>query len=83
VSPGLEEISVIGQISTSLGRHSVITDDGDEYQLSAIAPWEAVAPDYDSQRFAQYVGKRVHVCGLTDGSTIWRASLDELGSSEI
>ena len=72
---GLREISVVGTVSRSLEEYTLVTDEGSTYRLSAIAPWEAVAPDYGSQAFAQHAGERMVAHGLTDGSTIWKASL--------
>jgi len=59
----------------------VTTDNGTEYELSAIMPYEAVSPDFDSGRFAEHLGRRVVVTGLSDGGTIWRASIVETISS--
>ncbi len=50
-------------------------DNGTEYKLSAIMPWEAVSPDFDSGKFAAVLGKRVTVSGVTDGTTIWGADV--------
>ena len=73
----MEEISVVGLISQILGKYVVTTDDGTQYELSAILPWEAVAPDYGTGEFAPSLGKRVEVTGLTDGGTIWGARINQ------
>jgi hypothetical protein len=69
----MEEVFVTGLLSKTRDKYVVTTDDGTEYELSAILPWEAVAADYGTERFAQVLGKRVEVSGMTDGSTIWGA----------
>lgn len=74
---GLNEITVVGLISKILDEFVVTTDDGTEYRLSAIMPYEAVAPESGSHVFANHLGMRMKVSGLTDGHTIWRAYLSE------
>ena len=71
----MDDIEVVGLISKVINRYVVITKDGTEYELSAIMPWEAVSPDFDSGRFAQNLGQKMAVSGSTDGSTIWGAQL--------
>ncbi len=66
---------MVGLISKILNRYVVTIDDGMEYELSAIQPWEAVSADYGSGEFAANLGKRMQVSGQTDGSTIWGATL--------
>jgi len=73
----LEEITVVGLISKIMDRYVVTTDDGTQYTLSAIMPYESVSPDYNSASFAEHLGLRAKVSGLCDGSTIWRAYLTE------
>jgi hypothetical protein len=75
VNDGLQDIEVTGLISRVLNRYVVITPDGTEYELSAIMPWEAVSPDFDSGQYAQELGHTMIVSGKTDGSTIWGAKL--------
>jgi hypothetical protein len=55
--------------------YMVTMDNGTEYKLSAIMPWAAVSPDFDSGKFAAVLGKRVTVSGVTDGTTIWGADV--------
>lgn len=74
----MDDIEVVGLISKVLNRYVVITKDGTEYELSAIRPWEAVSPDFDSGRFAQNLGQQMVVTGSTDGSTIWGAQLSPI-----
>ncbi|MHA2601261.1 MAG: hypothetical protein AM324_003915 [Candidatus Thorarchaeota archaeon SMTZ1-83] len=69
----MEEITVTGVISEDLNEYRLTTDDGTEYKLSAILPWEAVPADFGSSGFAARLGERVTISGITDGDTIWRA----------
>ena len=71
----MKEISVTGLVSNILDQYVITTDDGTEYKLSAILPWEAVAADFGSGDFALHLGKRMTAIGTTDGYTIWRATL--------
>ena len=73
----MKEISVTGIVSKILDQYVITTDDGTEYKLSAIMPWEAVPPDFGSGDFALHLGKRMTATGTTDGHTIWRAMLSE------
>ena len=73
----MEEITVVGLISKILDRYVVTTDDGTQFTLSAIMPYESVSPDNDSHTFAEHLGLRTKVSGLCDGNTIWRAYLTE------
>ena len=75
LSDSLKEITVTGLMSKILDYYMVTKDDGTEYKLSAIMPWEAVSPDFDSGKFAVVLGKRVSVSGMTDGNTIWGAEI--------
>ncbi|MHA2423241.1 MAG: hypothetical protein ACXAEF_00505 [Candidatus Thorarchaeota archaeon] len=75
VNDGLQDIEVTGLISKVLNRYVVITREGAEYELSAIMPWEAVSPDFDSGQYAVELGRTMVVSGKTDGSTIWGATL--------
>jgi hypothetical protein len=75
MSSELKEIQVEGIISRTRDQYTITTDDGINYDLSVILPWESVAPDYGTGVFTQCIGKRVNVAGLTDGHTIWKAQL--------
>lgn len=77
MSDTLKEITVTGLMSKIFDYYIVTKDDGTEYKLSAIKPWEAVSPDFDSGRFAVVLGKRVTVTGMSDGDTIWNAEVVE------
>ena len=77
MSAELKEIEVEGIVSQLGSQYFLTTDDGDQYELSAILPWESVAPDYRTGIYAQYIGKRVIATGLTKGHTIWNAHLIE------
>jgi hypothetical protein len=74
----LKEISITGIVSKIVDQYVITTDDGTEYKLSAIMPWEAVAAEFGSGDFALHLGKRVTATGATDGHTIWRAILSEI-----
>ncbi len=71
----MKEVSVTGIVSQILDQYVITTDDGTEYKLSAIMPWEAVAADFGSGEFAIHLGKKMTATGITDGNTIWRAKL--------
>jgi hypothetical protein len=73
----MKEINITGLVSRILNKYVITSDDGSEYELSAIMPWEAVSPDFGSGDFALHLGKRMIASGMTDGSTIWKASLTE------
>jgi hypothetical protein len=73
----MKEISVIGTISKTMNEYVITTDEGTEYRLSAIIPYEAVPPDFASGDFALHLGKRMVAIGSSDGHTIWGASLSE------
>jgi hypothetical protein len=73
----MDEITIIGTISKTASGYVVSTDDGIEYGLSAILPWEAVPTDFGSVGFEMHLGKRLKISGLTDGNTIYGARLTE------
>ncbi|MHA1637431.1 MAG: hypothetical protein ACTSUO_03055 [Candidatus Thorarchaeota archaeon] len=75
MSSELQEIEVTGLISKVLNTYIVTTDNGTEYTLSAISPWESVSSDYNSGQYVDFLGHRMVARGQTDGSTIWGASL--------
>ena len=73
----MKEITVTGLVSKILNQYVITTDDGTEFQLSAILPWEAVSADYGTSEFAQNLGRKMTASGVTDGQTIWKSSLTE------
>ncbi|MHA1665762.1 MAG: hypothetical protein ACTSW7_00105 [Candidatus Thorarchaeota archaeon] len=73
----LKEIIVTGLVSRILDKYVITTDDGTEYELSAIMPWEAVSPDFGFGDYALHLGKRMVASGSTDGHAIWKATLTE------
>ncbi|MHA2313528.1 MAG: hypothetical protein ACXADF_18790 [Candidatus Thorarchaeota archaeon] len=77
MSDSLKDITVTGLMSKILDYYMITKDDGTDYKLSAIMPWEAVSPDFDSGKFAVVLGKRVTVSGSSDGDTIWGAQVVE------
>ncbi|NHJ14118.1 MAG: hypothetical protein EAX95_10610 [Candidatus Thorarchaeota archaeon] len=79
MSGSLNDITVSGIVSRIYGQYVITADDGTEYRLSAIMPYEAMSTDFDSGRFALVLGKRVTASGVTDGATIWRAHIVDEG----
>ena len=75
MSGALQEIDVVGTVSLVINRYVIETNEGKRYRLAAIMPYQAVSVDYGTGAFADYVGKQARAVGLTDGGTIWRASL--------
>jgi hypothetical protein len=73
----MDEITVTGIVSKVMNEYIITTDDGTEFKLSAIMPWEAVSPDFGSGDFALHLGKRMNASGSRDGQTIWGASLSK------
>ena len=78
----MEEIAVTGIIRRSGRNYVIATDDGKEYHLSAILPWEAVSPDYNTHIFELNLGRRMTATGLSDGNTIYKAMLSECNLSK-
>ncbi len=78
----MEDITVSGIVTRRQDNYVITADDGTEYILSAIMPWEALPPDFGSGDYALHVGKRMIATGSTDGQTIWRAVLIDLYDSE-
>lgn len=66
---------MIGTVSLVVNRYIIETSEGKRYKLAAIMPYQAVSVDYGTGIFAEYVGKQARAMGVTDGGTIWRASL--------
>jgi len=75
LSGTLQEIDVIGTVVLVANRYVIETTEGRRYRLAAIMPYQAVSVDYGTGVFADYVGKQARAVGVTDGGTIWRASL--------
>jgi hypothetical protein len=73
----MKEITVTGIVSKVMNEYVITTDDGTEFKLSTIMPWEAVSPDFGSGDFALHLGKRMTASGSSDSQTIWGASLSE------
>jgi hypothetical protein len=73
----MKEITVTGLVSRISDQFVITTDDGTEYKLSAIMPWEAVSPDFGSGDFALHLGKTMIASGSCEGHTIWGATLSE------
>ncbi|RDE11607.1 MAG: hypothetical protein C4K47_09615 [Candidatus Thorarchaeota archaeon] len=79
----MKDVSITGLISRIMNRYVITTDDGTQYELSAIYPWEAVSADYGSGIFAANLGKHMTAMGLTDGHTIWKANLRSEESTAV
>nr|KXH71716.1 MAG: hypothetical protein AM325_02445 [Candidatus Thorarchaeota archaeon SMTZ1-45] len=78
----MKEVSLTGIVSRTMDQYVITSDDGTEYKLSAIMPWEAVPVDFESGDFALHLGKRMTAAGLSDGHTIWRAVLSETSKTK-
>jgi len=69
----MEEAELIGVVSKKLNTYILTTDEGKEYKLFAIDPWESVPTDFDTAKFELFIGEKVKVSGrITDGE-IWNA----------
>ncbi|MFW9843018.1 MAG: hypothetical protein ACFFEV_00400 [Candidatus Thorarchaeota archaeon] len=77
MSSEMKEITLTGLVSRILDKYVITADDGTEYELSAIMPWEAVSADFGSCDYAIHLSKRVVASGMTDGHTVWKSSLTE------
>jgi len=71
----MKEITVTGLVSKNGENYVLSTNDGTDYCLSAILPWEGVSSDYGTSEFEMHVGKCVTARGVTDGHTIYKTTL--------
>ncbi|MHA1575787.1 MAG: hypothetical protein ACTSU3_00360 [Candidatus Thorarchaeota archaeon] len=71
----MKEIEVTGLVSKISGKYVITVDDGIEYELSSIKPWESTSPDINSAQYAENIGRRMIASGFSDGGTIWSATL--------
>ena len=69
----MDEKEISGIVSRKNNEYILTADDGKEYKLFAISPWESVPPDFDSAKFAKFIGKKVKASGNFSGSEIWNA----------
>jgi hypothetical protein len=69
----MEETELTGVISKKFNKYILTTDEGKEYKLFAISPWESVPTDFDTAKFEQFIGDTVKVYGRLSGSEIWNA----------
>ncbi|MCF2142971.1 MAG: hypothetical protein K9W42_04660 [Candidatus Heimdallarchaeota archaeon] len=69
----MKEDVLLGTISYEQNEYFLTTKKGKKYKLYAIEPWESVPPDFDSGKFAPYVGKKVRVFGRVMDGEIWNA----------
>ncbi len=75
---GLEEVVVTGTLTTSADQFLLHSNNGKVYRISAIKLYAAVSPEYGSEKYRPFVGLRVRVHGLSDGTTIWNASVEAI-----
>ena len=73
----MENVELIGTLSQRMNKYILTTKDGTEYTLFAISPWEAVSPDFDTAKFAQFIGKEVKVFGKATGTEVWDTVIHE------
>ncbi|MBK5114122.1 MAG: hypothetical protein KGD59_12195 [Candidatus Heimdallarchaeota archaeon] len=69
----MEEIEITGVVSKKMNEYILTTDDGKEYKLFAINPWESVPTDFGTAKFEEFVGETVKVFGRLSGEEIWNA----------
>ncbi|MCG3253847.1 MAG: hypothetical protein ACTSUW_03630 [Candidatus Heimdallarchaeota archaeon] len=69
----MEEVELTGVVSKKFNEFILTTEEGKEYKLFAINPWESVPTNFDTAKFEQFVGESVKVSGRLSGSEIWNA----------
>lgn len=69
----MEEAELTGVVSKKFNDYILTTEEGKEYRLFAINPWESVPTDFDTAKFEQFIGETVKVSGRLSGSEIWNA----------
>jgi len=69
----LSESDIIGVVSKKLNRYLLTADDGTEYQLLAINKWETLPEELYTEKYANFVGKKVKVSGRVIENIIWNA----------
>lgn len=69
----MEEIELTGVVSKKLNEYILTTEEGKEYKLFAISPWESVPTDFGTAKFEEFIGESVKVNGRLSGSEIWNA----------
>jgi hypothetical protein len=76
----MEEKEIVGVVSREKDQYLLTAKDGTIYKIYAINPWESVPLDFYTQKFAEYLDKKVKISGRFRGKEIWNAfirSLDE------
>ena len=73
---------VIGMVEEKMNKYYMVDKSGEEYELFAIRPMEAVSPDFDIGKFAKFVGKEVIATGQIESGAIWNAHLVEVGAED-
>ena len=74
----MEEQELIGILTKRVNKFIVITEEGKEYRIYAINPWQAVSIDYDTGKYNDLIGKKVRVFGRFLGTEIWKATIEEI-----
>jgi len=69
----MEEVELTGVVTKKFKDYILATDEGKEYKLFAILPWESVPTDFDTAKFEQFIGEKVKVSGRLSGGEIWGA----------
>ena len=69
----MEEKEIFGVVSRRNNEYILTTEDGKDYKLFAISPWESVPPEFDTAKFAEFIGEKVKVTGKFSGNEIWSA----------
>lgn len=69
----MEEVEKKGVVSKKMEKYILTTEEGEEFTLYAINPWESVPVDFDTAKFEKFIGEKVKVFGRSTGTEIWNA----------
>ncbi|NHJ03551.1 MAG: hypothetical protein EAX90_01920 [Candidatus Heimdallarchaeota archaeon] len=69
----MEEKEILGILSKKLNQFILTDENGKEYKIYAINPWESVPPDFDTAKFVEFIGEKVKVSGNLSNEEIWNA----------
>jgi hypothetical protein len=69
----MQDVEIFGVVTEKFNKYILTADDGTEYTLFAINPWESVPPEFGTGKFAKFIGERVKVFGRLSGTEIWNA----------
>ncbi len=78
----MEDVEISGVVSRKMEKYILTTEDGEEYTLYAINPWESVPVDFDTAKFEKFIGEKVKVFGRSSGTEIWNALIHCLDDSD-